>query len=306
MVYLHAMSPLIDKICHFLKEKGFCCSRLARNGLDCISVSIQRNQSDRLILPLNISAEDPQEAETQAKHIHESIKQLMREDGDYPLIVTEDRWNIQNEMMKARILSHLEVFNPIYARNCEARKIDKATAKEFLEKNHTYGHAACRYCYGLYFKRHTGHIAHDAGQNSCRSSWQPAKGELMAVATFSNARKWIKGEKTIKSYEWTRYASLPHVRLSGGMGRLLKAFIKDIQPDDIMSYADLEWSEGAVYSQLGFSLESSKEPVMFEIGADWQRLPVKEESFSDASRSAKIYFQNFGSKKYRLKLTDYE
>ena len=300
------MSPLIDKICHFLKEKGFCCSRLARNGLDCISVSIQRNQSDRLILPLNISAEDPQEAETQAKHIHESIKQLMREDGDYPLIVTEDRWNIQNEMMKARILSHLDVFNPIYARNCEARKIDKATAKEFLEKNHTYGHAACRYCYGLFFKRHTGHIAQDAEKGSSLTSWQPDKGELMAVATFSNARKWAKGDKTIRSYEWTRYASLPQVRLSGGMGRLLKAFINDVQPDDIMSYADLEWSEGAVYSQLGFELEGRKDPVTFEIDACWQRIPIKKNADKDTHCEKTKYFQNLGSNKYRLKLTDYE
>ena len=27
---------------------------------------------------------------------------------------------------------------------------------------------------------------------------------LVAVAAFSNARKWIKGDKTIRSYEWTR------------------------------------------------------------------------------------------------------
>ena len=296
----------MDHICSFMKEEGFSCSRFTRNGLELISVNIPSRQTSRLLLPIDISAAGPQEASNRSEHIQETVRQMMAEDSGYPLIVTEDRWNIQNKMMKARILSHLEMFSPIYARNCEVRKIDKGTAKDFLEKNHTYGHAACRHCYGLYFKRHTGHIAQDAGEDSGKASWQPVQGELMAVATFSNARKWVKGDKIIKSYEWTRYASLPHVRLSGGMGRLLKAFIKDIQPDDIMSYADLEWSEGAVYSQLGFSLEGSKEPVMFEIGADWQRLPVKEERLSDASRGAKIYFQNLGSNKYRLKLTDYE
>ena len=128
----------------------------------------------------------------------------------------------------------------------------------------------------------------------------------MAVATFSNARKWVKGDKTIRSYEWTRYASLPHVRLSGGMGRLLKAFIKDTQPDDIMSYADLEWSEGAVYTQLGFELEGRKDPVAFEIDASWQRIPIKDPCYSGAANGGKGYFQNLGSNKYRLKLTEYE
>ena len=120
------------------------------------------------------------------------------------------------------------------------------------------------------------------------------------MATFSNARKWAKGDQIIRSYEWTRYASLPEVRLSGGMGRMLKTFIKDVQPDDIMSYADLEWSAGDVYTQLGFTLEGQKSPVMFSIDTAWQRTPIKAETPGDR------YFQNFGSNKYRLKLTDYK
>mgnify|MGYP006988390554 CR=1 FL=1 len=105
-----------------------------------------------------------------------------------------------------------------------------------------------------------------------------APGTLVAVATFSNARKWQKGEKTIRSYEWTRYASLPGVRINGGMGKVLKAFIKEVQPDDIMSYADLEWSEGAVYEQLGFELEGHKTPVIFAVDSQWQRTALKQYS----------------------------
>ena len=294
------MSQLYDQICSFLTEEGFSCTHCMRNGLDFISAHNQSCQKPRIILPLPVSAKDWKEAETQSRHIQECIERMISGNEEYPLIVTEDRWNVQRAMMKSRILSHLEVFSPIYARNCEVRRIDKAAAKEFLEKYHSYGHAACRYCYGLFFKRHTGHIALE------ESSRPIPTGELMAVATFSNARKWVKGDKTIRSYEWTRYASLPHVRLSGGMGRLLKAFIKDAQPDDIMSYADLEWSEGAVYSQLGFELEGRKDPVTFEIDACWQRVPVKDTCPTDNTDGRRGYFQNFGSNKYRLKLTEYE
>ena len=115
-----------------------------------------------------------------------------------------------------------------------------------------------------------------------------------------DARKWIKDGKEIRSYEWTRYASIPDLRVSGGMGKLLKAFIKEVQPDDIMSYADLEWSEGEVYERLGFISEAVKEPVLFQVDPHtWKRLPVKSEI------SGNLFFRNFGSRKFRLKLTDY-
>ena len=188
----------------------------------------------------------------------------------------------------------MEIFSPIYARNCEIRRIDRTVAKEFLEANHSYGYAACRYCYGMFLKRHTGHAADNASI---------IPGTLVAVATFSNARKWIKEDRIIRSYEWTRYASLPAVRLSGGMGRMLKTFIKEVQPDDIMTYADLEWSEGNVYEQLGFTLEGVKEPVTFLIGSDCRRRPDRPDI---PAMEEDRWLRNFGSNKYRLKLTDYQ
>ena len=146
----------------------------------------------------------------------------------------------------------------------------------------------------MFLKRHTGHIAQHA-------SILP--GTLVAVATFSNARRWTKGDQVIRSYEWTRYASLPDVRLSGGMGRMLNTFIKEVQPDDIMSYADLEWSAGDVYTQLGFTLEGIKDPVMFAVDTEnWKRVPIK----AGITPTSERYFQNLGSNKYRLKLTDYK
>ena len=96
------------------------------------------------------------------------------------------------------------------------------------------------------------------------------------------------------------------MRISGGMGRALKAFIKDIEPDDIMSYADLEWSEGDVYEQLGFICEGMKEPVYFTIDRNsWTREAVRSRG-DEAFDVEHINFRNFGSAKYRMKLTEYE
>ena len=281
---------LIDEISFFLKENGFESSVLLRHGFDVICTRTAGCTEERIILPLEIGSATEEEAARAGEEAFECIRFIRSSEG-YPLIITEDRWHRQKKMMQARLLSHLEVFTAAYARNCEIRRIEKAEAQEFLNAHHSYGYAACRYHYGLFLKRHTGHTRNDI-----------PPGTLIAVATFSNARKWQKGDRYIRSYEWTRYASLPHLRISGGMGRLLKAFIEEVKPDDIMSYADLEWSEGEVYRNLGFSQEPGKGPVMFLIDSEtWGRIPVKP-----GITEGNLYFRNFGSNKYRLKLTDYE
>ena len=110
------------------------------------------------------------------------------------------------------------------------------------------------------------------------------------------------------------------------MGKLLETFIQDVRPDDIMSYADLEWSEGSVYGQLGFTLEGKKGPVTFMVDDEWRRFPVKpgmttskgadekpgmvalevDGAADEDDKASRGVFLNFGSRKYRLKLTEYD
>ena len=320
------MSRLIDEITAFLEDKGFPCSHMVHDGSIVIRTHTVGGHP-RTILPLEITATSDDEARTISGAVSESIRSL----EEYPLIITEDRWNSQRSMTTARLLAHLEVHQQAFARNCVVRRIEKAQAQEFLDAHHSYGSAACRYRYGLFLMRQTGHLAGRfpvepgmtggepgmtggepgmTGGESGMTGGEPGMtggepGMLVAVATFSNARKWVKGDKEIRSYEWTRYASLPGLRISGGMGKMLKTFIKEVQPDDIMSYADLEWSEGGVYSQLGFELEGQKEPVMFTVDpSTWKRSPVKPPVIPGLTGN--LFFRNFGSNKYRLKLTEYE
>lgn len=306
------MHTLSDEIVRFLEQHGFECELLDRMGQEVISVRCGGVESSSVIcvVPWEVCAASPCEASEQAEHLRQLLQSL-ETDNLETIVITEDRWRTQGDMMRARLLAHLERFTSLYARNCYVKKIEKDVAREFLMANHSYGDAACRYRYGLYLRR----------PSRCGTFEAET---LVAVATFSNARKWQKGDKTIRSYEWTRYASLPGMRISGGMGKMLKAFIKDVQPDDIMSYADLEWSEGKVYEQLGFVLEGKKEPVMFVVDGQWRRFPVKPGMTGDVkpgmTEDVKLgmtgdvklgmtddrFFQNRGSNKYRLKLTEYE
>ena len=127
------------------------------------------------------------------------------------------------------------------------------------------GYTTGRYHFALFVRRSTG--AAEAGL---------AVGTMVAAASFSQARKWLKNGREIRSYEWVRYCSLPDVRVVGGMGKILEEFISRVRPDDVMTYSDPSWSDGDAYKALGF-------------------VPEGEKDFGD-----------FKSVKMRLKLTDYD
>ncbi len=133
----------------------------------------------------------------------------------------------------------------VYARNCSVLRIDKSVAAAFLSENHKFGDAACRYRYGLFVDRSTG-----------SSEQVLPRGSLVAVAQFSSARRWNKSGKIVSSYEWIRYASLKGLRVIGGMSKLLDAFVKEVHPDDVMSYAEKDSPDGGdAYLAMGFESE---------------------------------------------------
>lgn len=179
-------------------------------------------------------------------------------------------------------MSYPEKFHSIFARNCEVRRIDKDVAAGFLQKHHLYGDCAAKYRYGIYVRRYSGEentaLTDQDGTATERQHPYPI-GTLVAVASFSNGRRWKKSEAEIRSYEWLRYASLPEVRVIGGMGRILSTFVEEVHPDDVMSYAPAEHYEGEVYEKLGFVREGVKSFVKNGVEAS--------------------------SIKFRLKLTDY-
>ena len=200
-------------------------------------------------------------------------------------------------------MSGPEKFHSVFARNCEIRRIDRELAASFLNACHLYGDCAAAYRYGLFVSRSPGGVkgAAEGGAMGCVAEGAEGGamgaaegvavgaaegrqtypvGTLVAVASFSKARRWSKkgenGEQeTICSYEWLRYASLPELRVLGGMGRILARFIEDFHPDDIMSYVPMRHFSGEVYESLGFVSEGVK---VFENGEQSRkyRLKLKE------------------------------
>lgn len=181
----------------------------------------------------------------------------------------EDRWRCSRSVTSQRLMARLGKFRRIHARlcrvvseiNCKDFGLSptafKDKIKKFLDSFHTYG----------YLNRQTGYLL-------------LYKDDIVAAAQFQQTYQ-PHTDKTVcslqpegepsRKYEWTRYASLPDVRIAGGMGKILEQFVRDVRfkHDDegfeIMSYSDNEWGEGDVYHKLGFELAGSTPPVVYHI-----------------------------------------
>lgn len=278
-----------------LEHRGIECRLESRCGMDCLMCRTGDKWMGVLAVP--VCAGTMEEAERRSL-----VLKAVVDEGEDLVVVPEDLFRSRRDMMMYRVLAHLGVHWRVYARNCDIRRIDRGVAREFLSRTHTYGDAVCRYCYGVYLGRYTGGGLAE-GITGEMPGVRPEPGTLVAVAEFSNARRWKKSVD-VCSYEWVRYASLPNVRVCGGMGKVLRKFIEEVNPDDVMTYADLEWSCGGVYQALGFVPEGEKSAVNFVVNpADWKRKAIGKVA---AGTESCLFYTNLGSRKYRLKLTDYE
>ena len=194
-----------------------------------------------------------------------NLELLDQDSGDTPpnvdITIFEDEWITKGELVKDRIKVNLGLQRTIFARNCHVKAISLNDAKRFLDDNHMLGYARCHYRYGLYTLKDTESLH---------------RGSLVAVATFSTPRSIKRGEVSVNSYEWIRYAGLSDSRIVGGMGKLMAYFVKEQNPQEIMSYSDIGWGKGDAYDKLGFTLIGKTEPILFYLKKEsLARIPAK-------------------------------
>ena len=152
----------------------------------------------------------------------------------------QDVWVAKQAIVRSRIAVFTGSYERIFARQTEVRRITKDVASIFFATNHLQGFVNGRYHYGLYYD-----------------------GRLVTAASFSAGRKMTRNSTTVRSFELLRFANVLHHRVTGGLGKLIARFIKDVNPDDIMTYADLDWGDGKSYRSLNFEMISITPPQNF-------------------------------------------
>jgi len=178
-------------------------------------------------------------------------------------------WNTKKDVVKNTIKNKLQMSSEsVYARKLEFKKVKSKDTKDFLNNNHIQGYTPASLCYALF----------DGD-------------EMQAVMTFSKSRIAI-GNKT-DQFELVRYASKK--RIVGGASKLLSKFLNEYPDEDVFSYSNNEWSNGALYSALGFELEKDI-PVSY-----WYIHPKEEKlmhrfNYSKQKLVAKGYDSNLTEK----------
>ena len=154
----------------------------------------------------------------------------------------QDCWARKQEIVCSRIAALSGTNARLHARQTNVWRFAKNDMRSFFAANHLQGAVNARYHYGLY-----------------------ADGQLVAMASFSAGRNMMRNGATVRSFELLRYANLLHHVVAGGLGKLIARFIKDVNPDDIMTYADLDWASGKGYRTLNFKQTDVTPPQAFRI-----------------------------------------
>lgn len=185
----------------------------------------------------------------------------------------EDVWLTKPQQVVARIKSLLGLNIRIHGRKTKVQKITRPISDAFLNLNHLQGPVSSRYKLGLFLKD-----------------------DLVAVATFSALRQ-MKHTENYKSAELIRFAVKSGYSVTGGLSKLIAQFYEFQKPNDIMSYADRDWSAGEAYSRLGFLQTNILEPQFFTLDELLNRKLIKAENAVAADEEV----FNTGSLKYLLK-----
>ncbi len=191
--------------------------------------------------------------------------------------IWEDHWSLKRKVVQARINSLFNLTTRVFARKTKIAKLHKPELMAFLKENHLNVAANGKFKYGLMLGD-----------------------ELMAVAVFSASCPVHRGEEVFKSHQLIRFCNKNGITVVGGLSKLISHFIKEQAPEDIMTYADLDWSNGGGYLKIGFEKIGELAPQSFSIHADSSIRNYKPDNGSENEPPHKFF--NQGSAKYLLNL----
>jgi len=255
---LNTAPDFTEQIRSWLLSIDFQCERV-QSDIETFA-RLQVSKDRHLILELKIVSVKNWNFENSYEELNlNKIRQTeLRRNGIHSVTIWEDLWIKKENIIKSRISSLIGISHRIPARLTKAVRIDKETASNFLETNHLQGSVLSKYQFGLYLPKQYFRVL-PADYRSDGSE----ENLLVAVATFSRPRIFPRPGEPFRSYELIRFSNLLDITVVGGMDKLLNAFKKDVNPDDIMTYVDLEWSDGKSYAKLEFEEISEKPPISF-------------------------------------------
>ena len=185
-------------------------------------------------------------------------------------IVWEDQWRKQPKAVESRIISLLKKSDRIHARATQVKAITKPQLHEFLIQHHVSEPMTSKTKLGLYYKN-----------------------ELVAVSAFGKSCPIDNENGRFLSIELIRFCNISGATVVGGMSKMMKHALSISGAEDIMTYADLDWSTQSTYELLGFRKSGEHAPLKYDVNlSTWER------SKSNENSAGKAQLTNRGSVKY--------
>jgi hypothetical protein len=215
---------------------------------------------------------------------HQDKSLSAKEQGIKLFHIWEDEWPHKKDKIIAYIDSLAGRSQKIYARNTQIKEITYKEAHPFIENTHLKSNTRARIYIGLF---------HNNILVSCMSFGKPR---------FRKDSDW----------EIIRFCS--SILVVGGASKIIKYF-RNNYVGSIITYADLDYSTGAVYLQCGFKLIDKTEPSYFYVknGVRYSRQQLQKKKLlklypelkdltGDEILSEKHYFKIYtsGNLVYRL------
>lgn len=153
------------------------------------------------------------------------------------ITIFEDEWDTRQEQCKDFLLSTFGIFEQrIYGRQCDVQEITNKQCKTFCEAYHIQGGTSFKHCFGLYHKK-----------------------ELVAVLGLSKHHRSNDTNKIILN----RLCFKHGIQIIGGASKIFyqaKEWATNNGYNGIISWSDNRWSQGNIYTRLGFVLDGDIPP----------------------------------------------
>ncbi|MDX2189075.1 MAG: hypothetical protein SFY32_04360 [Bacteroidota bacterium] len=219
-----------------------------------------------------------QSNENQLDAISRRSKILEKRNEVKSIELWEDIWRCQQYKVKELIKAKLGFVHVIQASETSVANVDKNTANDFLNKYHLKGETNSEVRLGIIYK-HT----------------------LIGLATFSG-KLYMKNEPNpYTSYELIRFCFESGIFVVGGFAKLLHHFYTKFQPGGIMTYADVELSDGEMYTKNGFIFKEFTTPIEFLVSKkDLKRTYLKNMTNRENVNLEEDYYKicNLGNYKF--------
>lgn len=171
-----------------------------------------------------------------------SLQAIYQQKGQLLVHLWEDIWVNKREQVLSRIHSFCGLNKTLHGRKAKIMAIEADLAKSFLNQHHLQGYIKTKHTLGLMFGN-----------------------ELKAVACFAASRPMKSRGEHYLSAELVRFATQSGFTIVGGLSKLINHFLQQVNVNDLMTYADRDWSLGQGYDKLGFQFSGITKPVIFYI-----------------------------------------